>query len=97
MSMKAKGVMKAWKTIKVNPYITKVYSPGALQNPQRHFPGMKPRAIAFDFSLRIPRRTVLRARKHVRRHKQTYILTASGGAASFAGSKLAQQRKRRRK
>ena len=93
MSMKAKGVMKAWKTIKINPYVTKVYSP---RSSQLSFPGTRKRkTIAFDFSLRIPRRTVLRARKHVRRHKQTYLLTGASGGASYVASRTANNRRRK--
>ena len=95
MSLKAKGAMGVWKKIKISPYVTKVYSPG---HQQLAFPGTrKKKTLAFDFSLRIPRNVYLRGRKHVRRHKNLYLTGGVGGLASFAGSKAASQRKRRRK
>ena len=91
----AEGAMKAFKSIKIKPYIKKVF-PG--ESPQMSFPGME-KGVGFDFSLKIPRSTFVKARKHVRKHKFKYEVAASGGAG-FIGAGVAHRRydrKRRKK
>ena len=90
MSMKARGVMKAFKKVSVRPYIRRVYS----SDPQLSFPGVR-RSVGFDFSLRVPRATFLKTRKHIRKHKNIYLTTAVGGSASYVGSRAANRRRKR--
>ena len=94
MSLKAKGAMGVWRKIKISPYVTRVYSP---RSSQLSFPGTRKRkTIAFDFSLRVPRNVYLKGRKHIRKNRNLYLLTGASAGGSYAATRAAQPRKRRR-
>ena len=86
-------VSKAKAKVKIKPYVKKIF-PG--KNPQMSFPGVDPNKFYFDINATVPAGTAKKVYKHVKKYKTPYEVVASG-TAGFAGAKLAQRKKQRRK